>query len=135
MSDIKTEHALYLRKGGDWTKSNRLFVDRDRLLAAADHIEQQAKRIEELEAIVARLPVTADGVVMAPESVASSIVFNKQGHMGSLHYTPDLGWIAWPTCELGLMRRTSDDEAWPVPPEWCYSTQEAAEMSKAKEPK
>lgn len=93
----------------------------DLVLAAAD-------RLEELEAIVARLPMTADGCVV--DTSRRFVLFNKQGYMGSPYFDPEIGWAVWPTCKLGLRRPINDDEHWPQPIEYCYSTREAAEAAR-----
>ncbi len=83
-------------------------------------------------AVLGALPKDADGNTLAIKN-GPTVLYNKQGHMGTLHLDPEAGWVVWPTCQLGLQRRVQDDENWPVPPEWCYSTPQAAEAGRRAE--
>lgn len=86
VKELRTDGAPVDSIGYDtmlaWKRCNQT------MFAAADLIEQQAARIEELEAKVPRwIPVNE----RLPETAGSYIVYTESGNVAKVNFYPDLG--------------------------------------------
>ena len=93
-------------------------------------------RIAELEAVVAKLPETADGVPVVPGNEAV-ILWSPCGEPGHLHFDPQVGWIVWGLDSIACAEQGQEFKAppqdrmvWPKTVFDCYSTRLAAEQAK-----
>jgi hypothetical protein len=98
------------------------------ILISANDMRDIQRNIERLQAIVDKLPKTADGVAIIP---TMQQVYGGEQRVTKrrVYYSMLDHWMTLPTCEDA----TKDEQTFPVPVSECYSTREAAENYQEKE--
>lgn len=105
------------------------------MLEQKDEIDRLAARIEELEAIVAKLTKTADGVTIVPGMTVWSEVGVRPDNKAVPFYDwpwKVVSWVVKEFEEVPLLNPDEPERAYDEPVDELYSTQAAAEAARTE---